>query len=193
MYNRYTLVPNLNFSTSSAIFLNFFDSTGPVFFTILWNTDCCFCRRLNGVSNSITLPEDKTYKSTTSTTQLFTIILTHQYSIRVHYCFQSVSNSKDSTMVELLADHLLNYTIRSALNTCHHHTALTSHNILLTHIRSTFAVASSITRILFLLNSALARHINCRWPTLKLEPPSDTSDSNPLSKLLITSFSCTWM
>ena len=33
--------------------------------------------------------------------------------------------------------------------------------------RSTAAVASSRTRILLFLNSARARHINCRWPTLQ--------------------------
>ena len=117
--------------------------------------------------------------------------LTHQYSIRVHYCFQSMSNSKDSTMIELVTNHLLNYSIRS-VDTFSYHKTVNSDNTL-THIRSTFAVASSITRILFLLNSALARHINCRWPTLKLEPPSDTSASNPLSKFAITSFNCTYM
>ena len=116
--------------------------------------------------------------------------LTHQYSIRVHYCFQSMSNSKDSTIVELVTNHLLNYSIRS-IDTFSYHKTVNSD--MLTYIRSTFAVASSITRILFLLNSALARHINCRWPTLKLQPPSDTSASNPLSKLTTTSFSCTYM
>ena len=117
--------------------------------------------------------------------------LTHQYSIRVHYCFQSMSNSKDSTMVELVTNHLLNYSIRS-VNTFSYHKTFNSDNML-TYIRSTFAVASSITRILFLLNSALARHINCRWPTLKLEPHSDTSVSNPLSKfaMIPLSFTCT--
>ena len=113
--------------------------------------------------------------------------ITHQYSIRVHYCLQSMSNSKDSTMVELSTNHLLNYSICS-VNTCSH--TVNSDDVL-TYIRSTFAVASSITRILFPLNSALARHINCRWPTLKLEPPSDTSASNPLSILDMTCFSWT--
>ena len=117
--------------------------------------------------------------------------LTHQYSIRVHYCFQSMSNSKDSTIVELVTNHLLNYSICS-VDTFSYHKTVNSDNML-TYIRSTFAVASSITRILFLLNSALARHINCRWPTLKLQPPSDTSASNPLSKLTTTSFSWTCM
>ena len=122
--------------------------------------------------------------------QLLTVTLTHQYSIRVHYCFQSMSNSKDSTMVELVTNHLLNYSI-SSVDTFSYQT-VNSDNML-THIRSTFAVASSITRILFFLNNALARHINCRWPTLKLEPPSDTSASNSLSKFAITSFSWTYM
>ena len=117
--------------------------------------------------------------------------LTHQYSIRVHYCFKSMSNSKDSTMVEFVTYHLLNYSIRS-VNTFSCHKTVNSDNVL-TYIRSTFAVASSITRILFLLNSALARHINCLWPTLKLEPPSDTSASNPLSKFVTASFNWTYM
>ena len=114
--------------------------------------------------------------------------LTYHYSIRVHYCFQSMSNSKDSTMIELSTYHLLNYSICS-VNTCSHKSV--NYDDVLAYIRSTFAVASSTTRILFLLSSALARHINCRWPTLKLEPPSDTSASNPLSTFLITSVSWT--
>ena len=101
-----------------------------------------------------------------------------------------MSNSKDSTMVELVTNHLLNYSIRS-VNTFSCHKTVNSDNVL-TYIRSTFAVASSITRILFLLNSALARHINCLWPTLKLEPPSDTSASNLLFKFAITSFNWTY-
>ena len=94
-------------------------------------------------------------------------------------------------MVELVTNHLLNYTIHS-VDTFSYKTV---NSDMLTYIRSTFAVASSITGILFLLNSALARHINCLWPTLKLEPPSDTSASNynPLSKLTTTSFSWTYM
>ena len=61
-------MPNLDFSTAMAIFLSFSDSITPVFFTILWNTELCFCSRLNGVSNSITLPEDKTYNKVTIVT-----------------------------------------------------------------------------------------------------------------------------
>ena len=91
-------------------------------------------------------------------------------------------------MRKLATNHFLNYTIRS-VNTAH--ISLSFLKIVFTHIRSTFAVASSITRILFLLNNALAKHINCRWPTLKLEPPSDTSASNPSSKPKITCSSCT--
>ena len=102
-----------------------------------------------------------------------------------------MSNGKDSTMVEFVTNHILNYSIRS-VNTFSCHKTFNSDNVL-TYIMSTFAVASSITRILFLLNSALARHINCLWPTLKLEPPSDTSASNPLSKFATLSFSCTYM
>ena len=57
---------------------------------------------------------------------------------------------------------------------------------------STFAVASSITIILFLISSALARHNNWRWPTLKLKPPSVTGASNLLSNSWITSFNSTY-
>ena len=117
--------------------------------------------------------------------------VTHQYSIRVHYCFQSMSNSKDSTIVELVTNHLLNYSIRSVWQHTYafYKTVNLDYVLYHTYIRSTFAVASSITRILFLLSNALARHINCRWPTLKLEPPSNTSASNSLSMLAITSLS----
>ena len=52
--------------------------------------------------------------------QPLTVTLTHQYSIRVHYCFQSMSNCKDSTMVELVTNHLLNHSIRS-VNTLSYH------------------------------------------------------------------------
>ena len=102
-----------------------------------------------------------------------------------------MSNSKDSTMVELSTNHLLNYPICSVDTSSHNTIGLTIN--VLAYIRSTFAVASSIIRILFLLSRALARHINCRWPTLKLEPPSDTSASNPLSMFIITSFSWTYV
>ena len=43
---------------------------------------------------------------------------------------------------------------------------------------STLAVASSMTKILFFRRRARAKHINCLWPTLKLEPPSDTTTSS---------------
>ena len=127
----YSIDPYFSFSTVLAISFSLSDSTGPVLFTMLWNIEYCFCKRLNGVSNSITLPDDKTYKiNLKSSTQLFTTILTHQYSIRVHYCFQSVSNSKDSTIIELLANHLLNYTICSVFNkllSCTLHITLNLH------------------------------------------------------------------
>ena len=97
------------------------DSSGPVLFTILGNVECCFCKRLNGVSNSTTLPDDKAYKSTSSTQLFISHQPTMQYSIKIHYCFQSMSNSKDSTIVKLPTDHLLNYTISSVAN---HHTVL---------------------------------------------------------------------
>ena len=58
-------MPNLDFSTTVAISLSLSDSATPVFFTILRNTELCFCSRLNGVSNSITLPEDNTYNKVT--------------------------------------------------------------------------------------------------------------------------------
>ena len=54
------LVPNFNFSAVAAICLSLSDSMGPVLFTIIWNNEWCFCSRLYGVSNSITLPEDNT-------------------------------------------------------------------------------------------------------------------------------------
>lgn len=44
-----------------AISLSLADSNGPVLSTIDRNTDWCFCSKLIGVSNSITLPDDKTY------------------------------------------------------------------------------------------------------------------------------------
>lgn len=60
--DKYYLVLNFNFPTFIAISLSLVDSNGPVLSTIEQNTDCCFCIKLNGVSNSITLPNDKTYK-----------------------------------------------------------------------------------------------------------------------------------
>ena len=47
-------------STSAAISFSLGDSNAPVLSTIDLNTDWRFCSRLNGVSNSITLPDDKT-------------------------------------------------------------------------------------------------------------------------------------
>ena len=47
------------------------------------------------------------------------------------------------------------------------------------HLRSTFAVASSMTRILLFLNIALARHTSCFCPMLKLLPASVISASRP--------------
>jgi len=112
----------------------------------------------------------------------------NQYSIRIYYCFQSMGNSKNSTMSKLATNHFLNHTIRS-VNTAQ--LSIKFLKTVSTYIGSTFAVASSMTRILFLLNSVLAKHINCRWPTLKLEPPSDTSAFNPSSRPKITCLSCT--
>ena len=57
---------------------------------------------------------------------------------------------------------------------------------------STLAVASSITMILLLLSRALARHNNCRCPTLKLEPLSTTSESKPLDSVDACFVNCTY-
>lgn len=47
---------------------------------------------------------------------------------------------------------------------------------------STLAVASSSTRILLFRTIALAKHTNCLWPTLKLDPPSDIFELRPSGK-----------
>jgi hypothetical protein len=56
-----------------------------------------------------------------------------------------------------------------------------------TYSGSTLAVASSNTRILLLRSMALAKHINCLCPTLKLLPPSWTFKS----KLVTADFKST--
>ena len=61
-----------------------------------------------------------------------------------------------------------------------------------THVMSTLAVASSMTRILFLLRSALPKHISCLWPTLKLEPLSVTAASSWFFISWMCPLSCTW-
>lgn len=53
--------------------------------------------------------------------------------------------------------------------------------LLETYWGSTFAVASSRTKILLFLIIARARHTNCRWPALKLLPPSFTKKFKPLT------------
>ena len=58
----------------------------------------------------------------------------------------------------------------------------------LQHTISMAAVASSRIRILVLRSNALARHINCRWPTEKLAPPSVTSWSRPPSRCWTCAF-----
>ena len=60
-----------------------------------------------------------------------------------------------------------------------------------TYTLSTLAVASSMTRILFLFKSALAKHMSCLCPTLKLEPPSVRVESKPPGMTATTSFNCT--
>ena len=60
------------------------------------------------------------------------------------------------------------------------------------YLWSTLAVASSMTRILLRLRIALARHNNCRCPTLKLRPPSETSASNWPCNASMTLFSWTY-
>ena len=60
------------------------------------------------------------------------------------------------------------------------------------YLGSTFAVASSIISILLLRSIALARQMSCLWPTLKLIPPSDTSESIPWGKSSIACFSWTY-
>ena len=53
---------------------------------------------------------------------------------------------------------------------------------------STLAVASSMTRILFLFKSALARHISCLCPMLKLDPPSVSKAFRPPGRSATTVF-----
>ena len=59
------------------------------------------------------------------------------------------------------------------------------------HLGSTLAVASSMTRILFLWSSALARQINCFWPTDKFWPLSSSRWSSLFSVDEIKSTSST--
>ena len=61
----------------------------------------------------------------------------------------------------------------------------------MTDLLSTLAVASSRTRILFLLSRARARHTSCFCPTLKFAPPSVTTPSRPPSSSSTADFSCT--
>ena len=56
---------------------------------------------------------------------------------------------------------------------------------------STLAVASSRTKILLCLSTALARQKSCLWPTLKLVPPSSTCPSRPPTAASTTVFSWT--
>lgn len=65
--------------------------------------------------------------------------------------------------------------------------SLENHNN--TYSGSTLAVASSSTRILLFLRMALAKQINCRWPTLKLLPLAKTSVCSPAGPVM--SFSST--
>ena len=53
---------------------------------------------------------------------------------------------------------------------------------------STVAVASSRTKTFVFLSKALARQINCLWPTEKFEPPSETSLSKPSPRVSTTWF-----
>lgn len=62
---------------------------------------------------------------------------------------------------------------------------------ILDYCASTLAVASSNTRILLFRTIALAKHINCLWPTLKLEPLSDILESRRSGKSLTTFLSST--
>ena len=57
------------------------------------------------------------------------------------------------------------------------------------YLRSTFAVASSKTRIRFLRRIARAKHTSCLCPTDRLDPPSEIFKSNPEHKLEMVSFS----
>ena len=59
------------------------------------------------------------------------------------------------------------------------------------YFKSTFAVASSNTKILFPRKIARAKDISCRCPTLKLLPPSYTFVKRPPGRSLISSFNST--
>ena len=56
-------------------------------------------------------------------------------------------------------------------------------------MKSTLAVASSITNIFDFLIMALAKQISCFWPTLRFDPPFSTFDSRPFFISFIWSFS----
>lgn len=61
------------------------------------------------------------------------------------------------------------------------------------YLTSTFAVASSMTRILLLFSRALARQMSCLWPILKLHPFSETKPSSPPSIISIVDLSWTYI
>lgn len=72
-------------------------------------------------------------------------------------------------------------------------TSVTSQrNWTLTNLWSTFAVASSITKIRLWLKIARARHTSCRWPTLKFEPDSASCSSSLFGNSSTACFSWTW-
>lgn len=60
-----------------------------------------------------------------------------------------------------------------------------------TNLWSTFAVASSITKMRLCLRIARARHTSCRWPTLKFEPDSASSWSSLFGNSSTACFSWT--
>lgn len=158
---------------------------------------------------------------------------TYHDFIRVHYSVQTMCNSQDCTLFELLTNGLLDKTVSPERMQKHSNTlhfGCWYFDILLfllfinlwiakseainknctncqwrhfinqiccirpevLYLGSTFAVASSIISMWFCLRMALARQISWRWPTLKLDPPSDTSESSCPGRSSTADFNWTW-
>ena len=145
--------------------------------------------------------DEKQYTVQSTRSRIIYRIRTYHYSVRVHDSVDSVCNRENGAVLKLGSNGFLDDSISPG--SFWHKRAVKPPNKMIDvqstwwrqmpilHLWSTLAVASSISRILVFLSSALARHKSCFCPTLKLSPPSVISPYNWPGNFSTLSFSCT--
>lgn len=173
---------NVIYFTSAAILCNNLALFGSVCSTILYKYPFLFSNKVYGWSNSTIVPPSITIILSESITVIKRWAIVN--TVHVRNLFLIVFCIKPSVLKIEKTHNLIKCFIKIFFG-------IKILFLYYFYCGSTLAVASSNTRILLFRTIALAKHTNCLWPTLKLDPPSDIFEFRPSDKSSTISLSST--